>query len=135
MQRAVDQWLKRRAQELLANRIEFFSERLGRSPSSWRLSSARTLWGTCTHDGLIRLNWRLIHLPTDLIDYVVAHEIAHLTELNHSPAFWRTVHRILPEYERAETMLSEMPEALRRQASTHQACLKCLQQLVSVPKH
>lgn len=112
VRRAVDHWLKRRAQELLAKRIDLFSERLGQAPSSWRLSSAKTLWGTCTHDGLIRLNWRLIHLSTDLIDYVVAHEVAHLSELNHGQAFWRTVESILPDYERAKQRLSEMPEHL-----------------------
>ena len=112
VRRAVDHWLKRRAQDLLAERLELFSSRLGQAPSAWRLSSAKTLWGTCTHDGLIRLNWRLIHLSPDLIDYVVAHEVAHLTELNHSPAFWRTVKSILPEYERAKQRLSETPEHL-----------------------
>lgn len=112
VRRAVEHWLKRRAQELLDARIEFYVTRLGKRPSAWRLSSARTLWGTCTQDGLIRLNWRLIHLPPDLIDYVVAHELAHLKELNHSASFWRTVGQILPGYERARKRLSEMPEHL-----------------------
>ncbi len=112
VRRTVDHWLKRRAQELLANRIGFYADRLGQHPSAWRLSSARTLWGTCTQDGLIRLNWRLIHLPTELIDYVVAHELAHLKELNHSARFWRTVGQIMPGYERAKDRLSQMPEHL-----------------------
>ena len=52
------------------------------------LSSAGTRWGSCTVDGSIRLNWRLIHFSLPLIDYVVAHELAHLLEMNHSPRFW-----------------------------------------------
>ncbi len=112
VRRCVEHWLKRRAKELFGDRLDFYAERLGQGPSAWHLSSARTLWGTCTQDGLIRLNWRLIHLSTDLIDYVVAHELAHLKELNHSPAFWRTVGQIMPDYERARKRLSEMPELL-----------------------
>ncbi|MGH1360621.1 MAG: M48 family metallopeptidase [Burkholderiaceae bacterium] len=112
VRRAVDHWLKLRAQELLAHRIEFYAQRLGQHPSAWRLSSAKTLWGTCTQDGLIRLNWRLIHLSSELIDYVVAHELAHLKELNHSAEFWRTVGQIMPEYEKAKSRLGQIPEHL-----------------------
>ena len=53
-----------------------------------RLSNARTQWGVCTEDGTIRLSWRLVHLEPALADYVVAHEVAHLVELNHSQRFW-----------------------------------------------
>lgn len=64
-----------------------------------RLSNARTRWGSCSRHSGIRLNWRLIHLPSAQIDYVVAHEMAHLVEMNHSPRFWAVVETILPGYE------------------------------------
>jgi predicted metal-dependent hydrolase len=62
------------------------------------LSSARTRWGSCSHTSGIRLNWRLIHLPTALVDYVIVHEICHLKEMNHSPRFWAEVESLCPDW-------------------------------------
>jgi predicted metal-dependent hydrolase len=70
-----------------------------------RLSNARTRWGSCSRLSGIRLNWRLIHLPRPQIDYVVAHEVAHLLEMNHSPRFWRVVGQLQPDYEIAKAAL------------------------------
>ncbi len=61
-----------------------------------RLSNARSEWGSCNARGEIRLNWRLVQLPPTLAEYVVAHEVAHLVELNHSPRFWALVERLMP---------------------------------------
>jgi predicted metal-dependent hydrolase len=61
------------------------------------LSSAQTRWGSASGAGWIRLNWRLIHLPLPVIDYVVVHELAHLREMNHSPRFWALVEAVLPD--------------------------------------
>jgi len=63
-----------------------------------RISNARTLWGSCNSRGIIRLNWRLIQKPLDLVDYVVVHELSHLIEMNHSKAFWQTVGSVYPGY-------------------------------------
>ncbi|NSL53727.1 M48 family metallopeptidase [Uliginosibacterium aquaticum] len=71
------------------------------------LSNARTRWGSCSKLSGIRLNWRLIHLPRPQIDYVVAHEVAHLVEMNHSPRFWRLVGELKPDYERDEAALKQ----------------------------
>lgn len=100
-------WLQQQARDLFGERLAFFLERSGLTMRRWRLSSAATRWGSCSSDGNIMLNWRLIHFGKDVIDYVVAHEIAHLREMNHSKDFWREVDRILPGFERAR-------EALRR---------------------
>ncbi|WP_018604761.1 M48 family metallopeptidase [Uliginosibacterium gangwonense] len=70
-----------------------------------RLSNARTRWGSCSRHSGIRLNWRLIHLPPAQIDYVVAHEMAHLVEMNHSPRFWAVVAAIMPDYEAPKAAL------------------------------
>lgn len=98
-------WLRAEATRLFGERLPIFCERLGRAPRRWALTSARTRWGSCTADGVIRLNWRLVHLPIELIDYVIAHEVAHLRELNHSPAFWSTVGELLPGYQAARDRL------------------------------
>ena len=63
-----------------------------------QLSNARTRWGTCHPHGRVHLNWRLIHMPQHLIDYVVVHELAHLREMNHSPRFWAVVGSVIPDY-------------------------------------
>lgn len=101
----VELWLRARAKTVFAERIAIFSERLGRAPSRWGLSSARTRWGSCNPDGSIRLNWRLMHFPLDVVDYVIAHEMAHLVEMNHSPRFWATVGRLYPDYARVRQVL------------------------------
>jgi predicted metal-dependent hydrolase len=98
---AVQSWLKSEAQRVLGARLALLAQRGGVQYSAWALSSARGQWGSCTAQGRIRLNWRLIHFSVPVIDYVVAHELAHLRELNHSPAFWREVAALLPGFEAA----------------------------------
>jgi predicted metal-dependent hydrolase len=74
---------------------------------SMSLSSATTRWGSCTSQGKIRLNWRLIHFTPELIDYVIAHELAHLHEMNHSERFWRHVQSVFPNFELARQHLRQ----------------------------
>jgi predicted metal-dependent hydrolase len=105
-------WLQARAREVFAERLPIYAERLGRAPSRWRLSSARTRWGSCAPDGSIRLNWRLVHFPIDVVDYVIAHELAHLREMNHGPRFWSTVAALMPGFEAARRQLKDYPDDL-----------------------
>jgi predicted metal-dependent hydrolase len=97
----VQAWLQAQARRLLGERIAHLGAGLAVQPAAWALSSARAQWGSCTHDRRIRLNWRLIHFAAPVIDYVVAHELAHLQEMNHSPRFWHTVAQLLPGFEAA----------------------------------
>jgi len=92
----VRHWLKDEALRLVAPRTAHFAGRLSRTAPPVRISNARSEWGSCNHRGEIRLNWRLAQLPPDLADYVVAHEVAHLVELNHSSRFWALVESLLP---------------------------------------
>ena len=69
------------------------------------LSSATTRWGSASADGSIRLNWRLVHFGMPVIDYVVAHELAHLREMNHSPAFLEVVRSVIPDVDAARGAL------------------------------
>ncbi|WDZ96897.1 DUF45 domain-containing protein [Herbaspirillum sp. WKF16] len=109
----VQGWLQARAEELFGKRLMVYAEKLGVSYRSFALSSATTQWGSCTSDGRIRLNWRLMHFALPLIDYVIAHELAHLREMNHGPEFWATVQSIFPEFETAKRALREnAPETL-----------------------
>lgn len=97
--------LRVRALSWFGGRVEAYCLRLGRAVPPVRLSSARTRWGSCSSRSGIRLHWRLIHLEPALIDYVVAHEVAHLIEMNHSPAFWRVVEVLYPDWRAARANL------------------------------
>lgn len=97
--------LQRRALGLFSERLALAAERAGRPAPPLALSSARTRWGSCSRHSGIRLNWRLIHLPLALVDYVVAHELAHLEEMNHSPRFWTEVERLFPAWREARREL------------------------------
>lgn len=102
---AVTAWLQRHALEHFKLRVGHYAAQLGVTVSSLRLSSARTRWGSASVDGSIRLHWRLIHFGPAIVDYVVAHELAHLKEMNHSPRFWGVVRSVLPEYDHAREQL------------------------------
>lgn len=104
---AVEAWMKSRARQVLGERIEALARQGGVRPLGWRLSSARTRWGSCNEDGRIMLNWRLLFYGPDVVDYVVAHELAHLAELNHSPRFWAEVARLLPGFEAAKARIKD----------------------------
>jgi hypothetical protein len=98
-------WLKTQAIDTLAPRAAHFAAHLDVAPPDVALSNARTQWGVCTEAGSIRLNWRLVHLEPALADYVVAHEVAHLVELNHSKRFWNLLAKLYPDWREARERL------------------------------
>jgi predicted metal-dependent hydrolase len=102
---AVQSWLQRQARRVFEERCRLYAGRLGVRMTRLALSSAQTRWGSANASGAIRLNWRLIHFALPTIDYVVAHELAHLREMNHSPRFWDVVRSVLPDYEQARGAL------------------------------
>lgn len=97
--------LKQRALPWFGGRVAEYCHRLGLPRPPVRLSSARTRWGSCSTVSGIRLHWRLIHLPPALSDYVVAHEVAHLVHLDHSPRFWAVVEHLYPQWQTARAAL------------------------------
>ena len=101
----VQSWLQRQARRIFEERCAIFADRLGVRMTRLSLSSAATRWGSASADGSIRLNWRLVHFAMPVIDYVVTHELAHLREMNHSPAFWEVVRTALPGFEQARGTL------------------------------
>ena len=104
---AVQSWLQRQARRIFDERCRHFAPQLGVRMTRLSLSSARSRWGSAGADGAIRLHWRLVHFAMPTIDYVVAHELAHLREMNHSAAFWDVVRSVLPDYERVRGTLSD----------------------------
>jgi len=105
----VQSWLQRQALRVFTERCQHFAPTLGVTMKRLSLSAAQTRWGSASADGSIRLNWRLVHFGMPVIDYVVAHELAHLREMNHSAAFWEVVRSVVPDYERMRTTLKDVP--------------------------
>lgn len=101
-------WLMSQARRQFSERLPFFAKQLGVQYHSFTLSNANSRWGSCNSQGKIRLNWRLIHFSPHLIDYVIAHELAHLREMNHSPRFWATVEQVFPDYAAAIEELNHL---------------------------
>ncbi len=109
---AVQAWLMRDARRHFTARLDHFAPLLGVRWASLRLSSANTRWGSAKADGSIRLNWRLLHYRPAVIDYVVAHELAHLRVMDHSPRFWDTVATVVPDYAQLRNHLRDEPAPL-----------------------
>lgn len=108
---AVKSWLQKEAKSIFSTRLPVYAEMLGVSYKSMSLSNAATRWGSCTSQGKIHLNWRLVHFAPELIDYVIAHELAHLHEMNHSPRFWARVESVFPNYAQARLRLKRHASA------------------------
>ena len=98
-------WLQQQASWWFDQRLNHFLAISGECLQSWRLSSATTRWGSCSSARRIMLNWRLIHFRHDIIDYVIAHEVAHLREMNHSRFFWQELERLMPGFASAKAEL------------------------------
>jgi predicted metal-dependent hydrolase len=96
---AVQSWLQREALEIFVARVAHYAAQLDVAVTRVRLSQAKTRWGSASVDGSIRLHWRLVHFSLSIIDYVVAHELAHLREMNHSPRFWEVVRSVMPDFD------------------------------------
>ena len=98
VRRCVVAWYKREARDYLGGRVASLAAAAGLAPPRFLLSSAMSRWGSCNSRREVRLAWRLLKAPAELVDYVVCHELAHLRHMNHSPAFWAEVARQCPDY-------------------------------------
>lgn len=107
-------FLKLHAKAQLVERAEFYADRLGRKIGRITLRDTRSRWGSCTATGNLMFSWRLIMAPPDVLDYVAAHEVAHLVELNHSRAYWAVVESIFPDYARQRAWLRQHGTSLHR---------------------
>lgn len=109
---AIVRAMRQRALPFFVARVAEHAARLGVAVPPVRLTSARTRWGSCSTRSGIRLHWRLLHLPPELIDYVVAHEVAHLIEMNHSQRFWKVVETLHPDWQASRRQLHALARSL-----------------------
>jgi hypothetical protein len=91
-------WLKTLARDRLVTASDRYSAALGRPYGRITLRDTRSRWGSCSSSAGLSFSWRLIMAPPEVLDYVAAHEVAHLEQMNHSPAFWAIVTDLIPEY-------------------------------------
>jgi len=107
-------FLKLLARDRLATACDLYSEKLDRSYRALKLRDARSRWGSCSPDGRLMFSWRLAMAPGEILDYVAAHEVAHLVRMDHSPAFWDVVESICPDWRIHRTWLRGAGAELHR---------------------
>ena len=112
--RAVELWLRRAARAEIAPRVGEKAARLGARPGRIALRDTRSRWGSCSAGGNLSFSWRLVMAPVAVLDYVVAHEVAHLAERNHGARFWAHVARLCEDPETARAWLRRHGAALHR---------------------
>jgi predicted metal-dependent hydrolase len=110
--RRVNTWLRREARRDLERAVMRHAEALGRKPKGIRIGDPKSRWGSCSSQGVLTFSWRLVLAPTKVLDYLAAHETAHLKEMNHGPKFWALVERLDPDYEAARAWLNKGGVAL-----------------------
>ncbi len=106
--------LKSAAKTRLNERVAAYAKAIGRTANRTTLRDPRSRWGSCSEAGNLMFSWRLIMAPPDVLNYVAAHEVAHLQEMNHSPAFWLLVRQIYPNYKAARHWLRSEGNRLHR---------------------
>jgi predicted metal-dependent hydrolase len=109
----LERWYRQEARETLTERIEYWSAQFALEYGAVSIRDQRTRWGSCSWDGDLSFNWRLVLAPGWVLDSIVVHELCHIEEHNHSDAFWNLVHTRYPRHDEASDWLKEHGPALR----------------------
>lgn len=112
VRRALVAWYRKQAERVFASRARLYADEMGVRIGRIFVRSQRTRWGTASAQRNLGFNWRLVFAPLEIVDYVVVHELAHLRELNHSPAFWKIVGRYCPDFKEKRKWLRKNERAL-----------------------
>jgi hypothetical protein len=112
--RRLADWLKTEVKKDLTERVQHHADNLGCSPKRVSVRDQSTRWGSCSTTGTLSFSWRLIFAPAHVLDYVTAHEVAHLREMNHGPKFWRLVKQTMPRMHEARCWLKRWGAELHR---------------------
>lgn len=108
----LETFFKHAARRRLQEASERYAGQIGRGFSKITIRDTRSRWGSCSASGALSYSWRLIMAPPEVLDYVAAHEVAHLEEMNHSPAFWRVVEALRPGFKAERAWLKREGSAL-----------------------
>lgn len=113
--RAIEEFYRQHAREQLTHRLRYWIQKTGLEPKSVSIRGQKTRWGSCSARGEISLNWKLMAVPPSVMDYVIVHELCHLEHMNHSPAFWNTVGRWIPDYKSLRLSLKRLEPQITAQ--------------------
>jgi predicted metal-dependent hydrolase len=111
--RRLTDYLKREARREIGALVERHTAKVGRKAKAVRFKDTSSRWGSCTSDGNLSFSWRIIMAPRPVINYLVAHEVAHLKEMNHGPKFWKLCEELCPDTERCRAWLKKNGSALQ----------------------
>lgn len=114
LRRRLRDYLENEAKEALRPRVALHARALGVKVARIQVRDQKSRWGACSASGTLTFSWRLVLAPPFVIDYLAAHEVAHMREMNHSPAFWRLLHELCAETPRAEGWLKANGRELHR---------------------
>ncbi|MGD9153935.1 MAG: SprT family zinc-dependent metalloprotease [Bacillota bacterium] len=101
----IAQWLKEEALRVISERTDYYADLMGVTYSVLKLSNAKRRWGSCGVNDSLNYAWRLIMCPMPVIDYIVVHELSHITYKNHGKWFWASVKMVLPNYKKQQDWL------------------------------
>lgn len=107
-------FLKLRARDALAGASDRYAAALGKPYGRMTLRDTRSRWGSCSSAGDLMYSWRLVMAPPQVLDYVAAHEVAHLAHMDHSPRFWAVVERLFPDHKACRRWLRDHGNSLHR---------------------
>ncbi|MFC1733456.1 M48 family metallopeptidase [candidate division KSB1 bacterium] len=107
IKKTIEQFYKKKAEEVIHDRLQFFNEHYGFKYNRVTLRNQKSRWGSCSYRKNLNFNWRLIMAPIEVIDYVVVHELCHLKEMNHSARYWKLVSETTPNYKETRKWLRD----------------------------
>lgn len=107
VKRALLDWYLEHAEAKIKERVDRFSEQIGKWPVSVKVKNQEKRWGSCSRYGMIRFNWKIIMAPISIMDYVIVHELCHLIYPHHSPQFWQKVQSVISDFTKKRSWLKE----------------------------
>ncbi|MFD1200130.1 M48 family metallopeptidase [Brucella gallinifaecis] len=113
LSRRIADYLKREVKRDIEQLVARHTATIGRKAKAVRFKDTKSRWGSCTSDGVLSFSWRIGMAPAPVINYLVAHEVAHLIEMNHGPKFWKLCHELCPDTERCKAWLKRNGSALQ----------------------
>jgi predicted metal-dependent hydrolase len=111
VRKALIDWYLGRAEQKIPERVAVYARQIGEWPERIEIKNHKRRWGSCSHHGIVRFNWKIIMAPVTILDYVIIHELCHLIYPDHSAQFWQKVQTIIPDYTKRRGQLNQPGES------------------------